>query len=225
MTDNLKELYESIIRDEYVINSLDEINKKINYVIDHGKLHVQNLEKYVDEICRVFNLPDRTKYLAKIAVVFHDFGRLVSRENHSSFSLQYAKEYLQDKIDREALELILDAIYRHERECFDFNSTNDLAWVVIMADKLDYTRDRYIQSLMQEKYKTVYSYRIKSFELMCNDGTLLIRANAYDVEDEMVEKFEKNFKLFQKVAKHFGIEKTEMSFVDINTNRFTVLKG
>lgn len=225
MTDEqLKKIYKELENDQYIIDSLNEINRRINFVIDHGTLHVKNLEKYADKICEVFNLSERTKWLAKIAILFHDFGRLDGREEHSKKSLVYAEKYLKDKVDKEELDLILDAILRHELELFDFNSKNDVAYVVIMADKLDYTKDRYIESLMKEKYKNVYSYKIKSFEIENVNNQLKIVANAYDIEQEMVEKFKRNFELFKKVAKHFGIEKTEMEFLDINTKETEILK-
>ena len=221
---DLKNLYEETIKDEYIVESLEQINEKINFVIDHGTLHVKNLENYADKICKVFNLPDKVKYLAKIAIIFHDFGRLVSREEHSKHSLPFAENYLKDKVSGKNLNLILDAILKHERELFDYDSTNNVAWIVLMADKLDYTRDRYIEKLMKEKYKLAYSYRIKSFDLKVENNNLKIIASAYDVEDEMIEKFRSNFELFKKVGSHFGANKTEVIFTDINTGTSKTLE-
>lgn len=201
----MEELWKSILKDKQIIQLYDDINLHIHYVIDHGMLHTLNVLKYVDMICDVVNADKKTQALCRVAALLHDSGRLQSRHEHAKYGAFYAKEYLQGKLNAEDIETVCYAIEHHDREIFDYSSTNDVAWILLMADKMDYTRDRYIPALLEEKHKEKSSYKIKSINLNKKS----------DTECEMVfELFEdiQNFKeefvnmqIYKDVLRHFRL--------------------
>ena len=200
----MEELWKSILEDKQIINLYNDINKHINYVIDHGMLHTLNVLKYVDIICNVFKTDNKTKALSKVAALLHDSGRLQSRHEHAKYSSIYAKEYLQGKLNKNDIEIVCYAIEHHDRDSFDYNSTNDVAWILIMADKMDYTRDRYISELLEENHKEKSSYNIKNISLAkLNSKTCKMEFELY----KEIANFEKEFvniEIYKSVLNHFG---------------------
>ena len=200
----MAELWQTILKDEQIIKLHKDINNHINYVIDHGMLHTLNVLKYVDVICKVIGANTKTKELTKIAAVLHDSGRLQSRKEHTKYSSIYSREYLKNKLNEQDLETVCYAIEHHDREIFDYNSKNDVAWILIMADKMDYTRDRYILSLLEEQHKEKLSYNIKAINL-----TKIDEQNC-KIEFELfkdIVNFEQDFaniQIYKSVMNHFG---------------------
>lgn len=204
--EKVEELWKSILEDKQIIQLYEDINKHINYVIDHGVLHTLNVLKYVDMICDVVDVNSRTKVLTRIAALLHDSGRLQSRHEHAKYSAIYAKEYLQGKLNKEDIETVCYAIEHHDRESFDYNSTNDVAWILIMADKMDYTRDRYIPELLEEKHKEKSSYNIKSISLnKINDNDCEIVFELYKDIPNFNNEFV-NMEIYKSVLKHFNYD-------------------
>ena len=88
---DIKEIYKSIREDKQLLETYDKINQKINFVIDHGLLHVEHVLGYIDLICDALEIDEKTRYLTFIAGMLHDVGRLESREEHSVYSAEFAK--------------------------------------------------------------------------------------------------------------------------------------
>ena len=202
----MENLWKSILADKQIVELYNNINKHINYVIDHGMLHTLNVLKYVDMICEVFNVTSKVKALSRIAALLHDSGRLESRKEHAKYGAIYARNYLQNKLTLEDIETICYAIEHHDREIFDYKSTNDVAWILLMADKMDYTRDRYIETLLEEEHKEKSSYNIKSINLIRDNGTACTMV--FELFKDMLNFKEEfvNMSIYNSVANHFGFK-------------------
>ena len=202
----MENLWKSVLEDNQITKLYEDINKHINYVIDHGMLHTLHVLEYVNTICDVFKVNNKTKVLSGIAALLHDAGRLQSRKEHAKYGAIYAKEYLQGKLSNEDIEEVCYAIEHHDRENFDYNTTNDVAWILIMADKMDYTRDRYIPELLEEKHKEKSSYNIKSICLKkLDNNTCKIEIELYKEIKNFKEEFV-NMQIYKSVVNHFGCD-------------------
>ena len=202
----MEQLWKSILKDEQIVALYEDINKHINYVIDNGMLHTMNVLKYVDMICDIINANTKTKALSRVAGLLHDSGRLQSRNEHAKYSAIYAKEYLQGKLNAEDIETVCYAIEHHDREIFDYNSSNDVAWILLMADKMDYTRDRYIPALLEERHKEKSSYKIKSINLnKISEAECEIVFELFEDMPNFEEEFV-NMAIYKEVLRYFGYD-------------------
>ena len=203
----MKNLYKQILLDDKIIKRYNDVNKKINFVIDHGILHIEHVLKYINMICDELKIDEHTRDLALIAGVLHDVGRLECWKGHAEESAKFAKEYLKGKLNAEDLEIVLDAISHHERSVFDYNSKNDAAWILFMADKMDYTRDRFIESLIDEGAKPKFDYVVKSIELKRKCKTCNITFTLFEEVGSFLETAERITNVYTKTLNYFGFNK------------------
>lgn len=203
----MEKLYQQVLKDKKIIEIYNDVNKKINFVIDHGMLHIEHVLKYINMICNELKIDEHTRDLALLAGVLHDVGRLECWKGHAEESAKFAKEYLKGKLNAEDLEIVLDAISHHERSVFDYNSKNDAAWIVFMADKMDYTRDRFIESLIDENAKTKFDYVIKSIELKRKCKTCNIIFTLFEDANSFLETAERITNIYTKTLNYFGYNK------------------
>ena len=198
--------YKLILRDKTIQNIYLKINKKINYVIDHGKLHVEHVIKNTKNICKALSISKHNKRLALIAAALHDVGRLYDNNGHGFEGAKFAKNYLNGKLSNEDIFIVCDAIAHHSTEDFDFNSSNDVAWVLLMADKMDNVRSRYIKKLINEKNKSKISYFIKKIVLKKVKDKITVKVYVYKKDIVNDEKLQKTFALYKTIIDHFGKE-------------------
>ena len=198
------EIWEEILKDNEILKTYEQINLKTNYVIDHGLVHIKNVIKYIEHICEIFNVQDKTKELALISGTLHDMGYLNSREEHEISSAEYAKEYLKDKLTTQDIDIIADAIIRHNRKRFDYNSNNDVAWILLLADKMDYTRERYIKNLVDDFANSKYSYYIKKIYLTRKKNLVTVNFEFYKNNlKDFYNSIDSMFEIYKRVINHF----------------------
>lgn len=199
------QIWEEILNDKKILSIYEQINKTHNYVISHGLLHMNNVVKYIEQICEIFKVDDKTKELAKIAGVLHDVGYMNGREEHEVASCEFAKNYLIGKLPEEEIEIVADAIEHHNRERFDYTSTNDVAWILFMADKMDYTRDRYIENLIDDEAKQKYSYYIKKIYLTRKNDLVFVNFEFYKNKLEgFYDGIDYLYSIYKTVIQHFN---------------------
>ncbi len=219
-TENLKQVYTQIKNDEYILNLYDEVNRKINYVIDHGMLHINAVLNYINKICEVIECSENIRYLSLIACLLHDVGRLEDRKTHHEKSAVFAKTYLQNKLERQDIEIVADAITQHEKTSFDYSTKNDVAWILIMADKMDYTRSRYIPELLEEEHKSKYSYNIEKIELKRENDKVKVEITLFNPDKNFELSFKTNLNIYKKALEHFSFKDIEIKIdcIDLNKN-------
>ena len=200
--------YLDILQDKTIIDRYDAINKKINYVIDHGILHTNHVVKNVEMICEVLDIEEQIRKLALISAVLHDVGRLEDNKKHSEFGGEFSKEYLKNKLSADEISIIVDAITHHDSKLFDFNSKNDVAWILFLADKIDNVRSRYIPELITNESIQNLSYQIKSTHLSIYNKDLVFTISLYTDDNSIFETVKNSTQeIYTKFATHFGFDK------------------
>ena len=200
--------YMQILTDPTIIKMYEDVNNKIHFVIDHGMLHVKHVIANIKHICKVLNLSKNTQQLACIAGALHDVGRLFSKENHAEESAQFAQTYLQNKLSPQERETVCYAIAHHEREKFNYSTTNEVAWVLLLADKMDNQRSRYIRALMKPKYKQATSYNIKKIVLVPQHKHMVVQMQIYANSVMQDERTQMLYQFIANILQHFGYTST-----------------
>ena len=200
--------YLDILQDDDIIDRYNNINKKINYAIDHGMLHVNHVVENVKMICEGLKIDEHIKKLALISATLHDVGRLEDNKRHSELGGEFAKAYLKDKLSIEEISIIADAISHHDSKLFDYNSNNNVAWILFLADKIDNVRSRYIPELLNDENIQNLSYNVKSTIISVENKNLIFTINLYNDDNLIFETIKNgNQDMYTKFANHFGFDK------------------
>lgn len=135
--------YEAVKRDpevrEYVIRA-NEALQAIGFT-EHGLRHVGLVAARAMHLGRELDLPARDIELAGIAGYLHDIGNVINRKDHGQSSAVMAFHILK-RMGMEPTETarVLSAIGNHEEQYG--NPVNDVAALLILADKSDVHRTR-----------------------------------------------------------------------------------
>ena len=142
-------LYEKLLDEEYVVNLYKGIENNRRIPISHGFHHINNVLNYCKKLAKIFNLNDQEKEELFTSAVMHDVAQAFLQPNHAYNGAVIVKEmlennesidpkYIKSKID---IERVCNIIKNHggkKREEYD----DVLSCLLILADKLDITKDR-----------------------------------------------------------------------------------
>lgn len=136
-------MFEQIKNDPYIINLYNEIElleQDGGLWHNHSFLHINSVINTVETILLKLNYSEDIIERAKVAALLHDIGCIKGKEDHAKRSYDMAKEYfIKNNIETNDNDEILEAIKLHgTKEKVD----NDLAKILIFADKLDIKKDR-----------------------------------------------------------------------------------
>ena len=148
-------LYEQLLKDEYIncIYNGIESNKRIP--ISHGMPHILNVIGYCSKFIELFSLNDSDAEILLTAALMHDVAQIFLQPNHAKNGgwivkemLEYNEsidpEYIKSKIDIERVSKIVASHGGKNAEDYE----DFLSGILILADKLDITKDR-----IRPKYK------------------------------------------------------------------------
>lgn len=174
MNSSIKEIYNRIKDDQNVINIYKEIetfeenNKGWAF---HNYSHINNVSLLVSKILKELNFDEDYIYKALIACVLHDTGAVTGKENHAYRSYVYAKDYFfTNDIKFEGMDLVLEAIRIHSD---GFDTNNEIALALILADKLDIKKDRISSFGLTIPGNRQYAH-IEDIDILIKDGILTI---------------------------------------------------
>ena len=106
----------------------------------HNLIHVQNVANLVEQLLQGLTIDETFKEEAQIAAILHDIGSLEGKAGHPIRSYEYANQYFQThRLNLVHENLVLDAIKCHSD---GFETNNLMALALILADKLDITKQR-----------------------------------------------------------------------------------
>ncbi len=135
--------YKDILKSNYYKETYTKIEElKKDFYVNHGFIHIKNVTNNAEYLADLFCLDSRQKELLLIASVLHDIGYLKGRENHDVNGSVLAYEYLKNLMPKEDVDLICSAIASHGGKN-DEDYINPISMCLILADKLDFTKDRY----------------------------------------------------------------------------------
>ena len=191
-------MFERIKNDKELIEIYERINdieNKTNAWAHHDYKHVLNVAKLIEQVLSELNYSKDLIEEAKIAAILHDVGSTTGKDGHAERSYNYAKDY----IDRKNIKLkykddVLEAIRIHSN---GFNTNNIIALSLILADKLDITKERVAEYGKQVKGMRQLLY-IEKVDIKIDKNKMEIR---FIVNDNINFQELEEFEFMQKVLK------------------------
>lgn len=136
-------MYNGIKNDREIIDVYDEVDKlesSTDAWAYHNFTHALNVVSISEEILTKLNYSDDIIESVKIAALLHDTGATLGKDGHAERSYVFAKKYFEkNNIRLKYHDDILEAIRIHSD---GFDTDNIIALALILADKLDITKDR-----------------------------------------------------------------------------------
>ena len=213
--------YKDIINSEYFKETYAKIEElKKEFYVNHGFIHVNGVVRNAEYLADLFGLDDKQKSLLLIASTLHDIGYLMGRENHAKNGGILAGEYLKDKMLKEDIDLICMAISNHGGKK-DEDYVCPISMCLILADKLDFTKERYKDDKKEHEslklFLSVEKIQLKKKNL--NNYILEIYTTNKKLFDGVENNyfFKKLFEVFKKLERTCGY-KVEISFIDYKNN-------
>ena len=200
-------MYEKVLNNpKYleVVNKIESMKFITNgkWDWDHGIGHYKRVAQYVKNILEQLNKDKRTIELGMTAALLHDIGLSDSGPNkidHALKSSEMFRKYLvETDITKEEEQILEDAIKDHSN---GNNIKSDIGMALVLADKLDVTYHRTINSSIQDDLNKEYQ-KIKKVDIEITDEFLIVK---YKVEGEinldLLLEWNKMISIPKKIAK------------------------
>lgn len=217
-------MYEVILKNPKYLELVNKI-ENMRFITDgkwdweHGLGHYKRVANYVKIILTQLNECERTIELGLVAALLHDIGLSESgpkKIDHAIKSSEMFRNFLVDiDINEEETKIIEHAIYDHSKGN-DIHNNIDLA--LVLADKLDVTYHRVINSSIHDVINKEYQ-KIKKVDIEINADDLIVK---YTVDGEanldILLEWDKIVTIPKKVAKYLNknyIFKINDKMVDI----------
>ena len=201
-------LYDKLLNNEEYLNTVKEI-EKIKFITDgkwdweHGLGHYKRVASYVNKILIDLNADYRVIELGMTAALLHDIG--LSKGDKVDHAIESSKIFTKflDKNDiTESEEEIL------RQAIMDHSKGNDIKPLVglslVLADKLDVTYDRTINSSIQDTINKEIQ-KIRSVDINITDDNLIVYYKTIDNFDiNILKNWPKAITIPYKVAKYLN---------------------
>lgn len=201
-------LYDKLLNNEEYLNTVKEI-EKIKFITDgkwdweHGLGHYKRVSSYVNKILIDLNADYRVIELGMTAALLHDIG--LSKGDKVDHAIESSKMFTKflDKNDiTESEEEIL------RQAIMDHSKGNDIRSLVglslVLADKLDVTYDRTINSSIQDTINKEIQ-KIRSVDINITDDNLIVYYKTIDNFDiNILKNWPKAITIPYKVAKYLN---------------------
>lgn len=203
-------MYEVILNNSKYLELVNRIDN-MKFITDgkwdweHGLGHYKRVANYVKTILIQLNEGERIIELGLVAALLHDIGLSESgpkKIDHAIKSSEMFRKFLTGtNINDEETQIIEHAIYDHSKGN-DIRNNIDLA--LLLADKLDVTYHRVINSSIQDEINKEYQ-KIKKVDIEINDDDLIVK---YTVDGEInlniLLEWDKIVTIPKKVAKYLS---------------------
>ena len=208
-------LHEELLEEEYVKNIYSSIENNPRIPISHGIHHILNVVKYCKRLSEIFNLDGKEKETLLVSAVMHDVAQVFLQPNHAKNGAFIVKEMLEknETIDPEYIKKCVDI----DRVCKiiechggkkETEYEDKLSCLLILADKLDITKDR-----LRSEYKLYdflwYMEKVEKvdFDLIGNTLNIKIFTNKECAFDELNDKkgLDKIIKILNLFSKRMNI--------------------
>lgn len=201
-------LYEKVLNNNDYLKLVREI-ENIKFITngkwdwEHGLAHYKRVSLYVWQILEQLNTDDRTIELGMTAALLHDIGLSKGDKiNHAVESSRIFQNFIDLKdISEKEKEVLRQAIYDH-------SNGNDIQSLIglslVLADKLDVTYHRTINSSIQDKMNQEIQ-KIKSVNIDITDNESIVTYttdSSFDIS--ILRDWNKSIMIPLKVAKYLG---------------------
>lgn len=211
-------LYEKVTNNSEYLKMVKEI-ENIKFITngkwdwEHGLAHYKRVSLYVKQILEQLNTDDRTIELGMTAALLHDIGLSKGDKiNHAVESSRIFQNFIDLKdISEKEKEVLRQAIYDH-------SNGNDIQSLIglslVLADKLDVTYHRTINSSIQDKLNKEIQ-KIKRVNIDITDKELILTYTTdSNFNVSILRDWNKSIIIPDKVAKHL-----EKKFVFLVNNK------
>lgn len=201
-------IYESILNNQEYLDLVKKI-ENTKFITDgkwdweHGLGHYQRVANYVKKILTQLGETDRTIEIGMVSALLHDIGLSKGdKVDHALESSRIFKKYIdEDDFSDSELDILEQAIKDHSKG----NNINTLVGAsLVLADKLDVTFHRTINSSIQDKINKEIQ-KVKNVDIEINDNELIVKYSTVNDFDKMVLKeWNKTVLIPLKVAKYLN---------------------
>lgn len=211
-------LYEKVTNNSEYLKMVKEI-ENIKFITngkwdwEHGLAHYKRVSLYVKQILEHLNADDRTIELGMTAALLHDIGLSKGDKiNHAVESSRIFQNFIDLRdISEKEKEVLRQAIYDH-------SNGNDIQSLIglslVLADKLDVTYHRTINSSIQDKMNKEIQ-KIKRVNIDITDKELILTYTTdSNFNVRILRDWNKCIIIPEKVAKHL-----EKKFVFLVNNK------
>lgn len=203
-------MYETILKNSKYKEIVNKI-EKIKFITDgkwdweHGLGHYKKVSNYIEIILKELNQDERTIELGKCAALLHDIGLSESGTNkidHALISSQIFRNYIENTDITKEEETILEGAIKDHSKGNNIKSIIGLA--LVLADKLDVTYHRTINSSIQDETNKEFQ-KIKKVDIKIDEENLILN---YSVEGnlnlEIIKNWEKAITIPKKIATYLN---------------------
>lgn len=201
-------IYESILNNQEYLDLVKKI-ENTKFITDgkwdweHGLRHYQRVANYVKKILTQLGETDRTIEIGMVSALLHDIGLSKGDKfDHALESSRIFKKYIdEDDFSDSELNILEQAIKDYSKG----NNINTLVGAsLVLADKLDVTFHRTINSSIQDKINKEIQ-KVKNVDIEINDNELIVKYSTVNDFDKMVLKeWNKTVLIPLKVAKYLN---------------------
>lgn len=211
-------LYEQLLKEEYIKNIYNGIENNTRIPISHGWPHILNVMGYCNKFIELFQLNDSDKETLLTAALMHDVAQIFLQPNHAKNGAWMVKEMLEnnESIDPEYIKRTIDIdrvakmVGKHGGKK-DEDYEDFLSGLLILADKLDITKDRIRPAY--KKYDFLWFMEdIEQVDLKFEDNniSIIIKTNNAVSFEQLNDKhgLDKLPKVFDKFCKMHNLTYT-----------------
>lgn len=201
-------IYEEILSNKNYLAIVEKI-EKIKFITDgkwdweHGLGHYKRVANYVKSILSQLGADDRTIEMGMVAALLHDIGLSKGDKiDHALESSKVFKKYIDEKDFSESELITLEQAIKDHSKGNNIQSLVGLA--LVLADKLDVTFHRTINSSIQDKMNQEIQ-KIKNVDIEVNEQELIVRyLTAKDFDRDILKNWNKAVLIPMKVAKYLN---------------------
>lgn len=174
---------------------------------EHGLGHYKRVALYVKRILEQLNASKRDIELGMAAALLHDIGLSESdtnKKDHALKSSMLFQRFLDDTdVTKDEIEILKHAIKDHSNGN-EINSNIGLA--LVLADKLDVTYHRTINSSIQDDMNKEIQ-KIKKVDIVINDKDLIVKYTVKgNLDLDILLGWEKAITIPKKIANYLNKE-------------------
>ena len=203
-------MYETVLKNKEYLDLAEKIGK-IKFITndkwdwEHGLGHYKRVATYVKKILKQLKEDERTIDLGMTAALLHDIGLSESNSNKTDHALKssmmFQKFLMNTDINNSEKEILEQAIKDHSK---GNELKSNIGLALVLADKLDITYHRTINSSIQDTVNKEYQ-KIKKVDVEINNKDLIVK---YTVEKELnfdiIKEWEKPITIPKKVARYLN---------------------
>ncbi len=202
-------MYEVILNNPKYLETVGKI-EKIKFITngkwdwDHGLNHYKRVASYIEIILKQLGEGERTIELGKCAALLHDIGLSISdfKKDHAIKSSEIFRNFLKDTdITKEEEKILEDAIKDHSN---GNNIKSTIGYSLVLADKLDVTYHRTINSSIQDTLNKEFQ-KIKKVDIKIDKENLIINYIVDGILNlDIIMEWEKCVTIPKKIAHYLN---------------------